>query len=108
MSGKRFLIGLVLLCSALRAPSLHGQEVQWRYDYTKARDEANAVSLPLLIDFGTENCFWCKQLDVRTFRDPAVVKLLNERFVPLKIDANKDASLAQELRVQTYPTLILA
>ena len=72
MSGRRFLIGLILLYSALRLPhSAFGQEVQWRYDYGKARREAETKSLPLVIDIGTENCYWCKQLDARTFRDPA-------------------------------------
>jgi thioredoxin-related protein len=85
-----------------------GQEVQWRYDYNVARQEAHTRKRPILIDFGTESCFWCKRLDASTFRDAAVVKLLNERFIPLKIDAQRDAPLADALRIQSYPTLVFA
>lgn len=97
----------VLLGLAFAVPGL-AQEVQWRHDYNSARKEAVERAKPLLLDFGTENCFWCKKLDASTFRDPAVAGLLNERFVPLKIDATRDAALADLLRIHSYPTLVLA
>jgi thioredoxin-related protein len=33
---------------------------------------------------------------------------LNDRFIPLLIDADQDATLAQALHVQSYPTLVFA
>ena len=38
------------------------QEVEWRSDYGKARQEAIDKNRPLLIDVGTEHCHFCKQL----------------------------------------------
>ncbi len=84
------------------------QEVQWRQDYNQARREAQEKTRPLFLDFGTEHCFWCKKLDVSTFRDPSVVHLLNEQFIPLKVDAHREAPLTEFLRIQSFPTLILA
>ncbi len=49
------------------------QEIDWRTDYRKARLEAAEKNRPLVLDVGTEQCYWCKQLDQRTFRDPAVI-----------------------------------
>jgi thioredoxin-like negative regulator of GroEL len=89
-------------------PAARAQEVNWRGDYNTARREASEKNRPILIDFGTENCFWCKKLDASTFRDPSVASVLNDRFVPLRIDANRDAPLAEALRVQSYPTIVLA
>src|SRR5579885_1059873 len=83
-------------------------EVEWRLEYDKARKESIEKNRPLVIDIGTENCFWCKQLDQRTFRDPDVVALLNEKCVPLKVDAQRHATLVEALRVQSYPTLVFA
>jgi len=82
--------------------------VQWRHDYNAARKEAEEQSRPLCIDFGTEQCIWCKRLDLSTFKEPSVVSLLNEKFIPLKIDANREPQLAQALRIETYPTIVLA
>ncbi|MCX7700700.1 MAG: thioredoxin family protein [Gemmataceae bacterium] len=84
------------------------QEPSWRTDYRSARQEAREKGLPLLVDFGTANCFWCRKLETTTFRDPSVAALLKEQFVPLRIDADRDPALAQHLRIQSYPTLVLA
>jgi tetratricopeptide (TPR) repeat protein len=94
----------LLLAFAARADT----EVSWRSDYARARQEAVEQGRPLVIDLGTEACFWCKQLDARTFKDPGIIRLLNDRCVPLKVDANRTPYLAQALRVQNYPTLVFA
>jgi TolA-binding protein len=87
---------------------LVAQEIEWRTDYNQARQEAAEKNRPLLLDFGTENCFFCKKLDATTFRDPTVISVLNKGFIPLKIDADKNAALADALRIERYPTLVLA
>jgi tetratricopeptide (TPR) repeat protein len=96
-----------VLQTALVAPA-PAQEVEWRYDYPRARQEALEKSRPLVIDVGTVDCYWCKQLDVRTFRDPAIVSILNDRCIPLKIDAQQHPRLVEALKVQNYPTMVFA
>jgi thioredoxin-like negative regulator of GroEL len=100
-----FLLPLVLFLLPRPAGA---QEVQWRHDYNQARKEALEKNRPLLLDFGTENCFWCKKLDATTFRESAILEALNERFIPLKVDAQRSAPLAEALRIQSYPTLVIA
>jgi thioredoxin-like negative regulator of GroEL len=107
--GRQVSLGFVLLTVLLSSVSSgRGQDVEWRSDYNAARREAAAKNRPLVIDFGTENCFWCKKLEAVTFRDPTVANVINERFVALKIDAERDAPLASALRIQSYPTVVLA
>jgi thioredoxin-related protein len=84
------------------------QEVEWRYDYTAACREAREKKRFLIMDFGTSNCIWCRKLDALTFRDPGVVKQLNEQFIPVKIDAGREPGLAQTMQIQSYPTLVFA
>lgn len=84
------------------------QPVLWRHDYSAARREAADLGRPLLLDFGTDNCFWCVKLDNTTFRDPAIAALLNERFVPLKVHAPENPTLTQALHIQSFPTVVLA
>jgi thioredoxin-related protein len=101
-----------LLCSLVvfltTATSSPAQEVKWRTDYVMALKEAADSGKPLFVNVGTENCYWCKQLDLRTFKDAPLVAVINERCVPLKIDAARHAYLVQALRVQSYPTLVFA
>ena len=89
-----------------RAPA--ADRVEWRSDYDLARKEATEKGKLLLLDFGTEDCVHCKRMHQTTFRDPSIMKILNERFVTLKIDANREPRLAQSLRIQAYPTIVLA
>lgn len=84
------------------------QDVKWFTDYTAARKHAAETGLPLLLDFGTESCFYCKKLDATTFRDPKVVARLNAGFVAVKIDANQYPRMTAQLQVESFPTLILA
>jgi tetratricopeptide (TPR) repeat protein len=83
-------------------------EIRWRTDYAAAVKEAHEKNLPLAIDIGTVNCYWCKKLDESTFRDPRIIGIMNERYVPLKLDGEKEPSLVQHLGIVSYPTIVLA
>ncbi len=86
----------------------YGQSVSWRTEYARALKEAAESGKPLFVNVGTENCYWCKQLELRTFKDADLVGIINERCVPLKIDGGRSEFLVQALRVQSYPTLVFA
>jgi thioredoxin-like negative regulator of GroEL len=109
----RLAAKLVLLLAPLTAPPLvraQTVEVNWRRDYNAARLEAKTKGLPMVLDFGTKNCFFCQKMDSTTFREPGVVGLMNKHFIPLKIDAEEESVLkvVQELGINAYPTFVLA
>ena len=56
------VLGLLLATSspALAQPSIH-----WRKDYDTVRKEAVDKGLPIVIDFITDNCLWCKKMFYR-------------------------------------------
>jgi hypothetical protein len=87
---------------------LDAQEIQWRTDYNTARREATEKNRPLVMDFGTSHCCWCQKLDAVTFRDPGVVAQVNAAFIPVKIDAEREARLTQGLHLQGFPTVVFA
>src|SRR5262245_54397548 len=100
---------VVCLLAALVLPAAgRADEVRWRTDYARALKEAAASGRPMLLNIGGDNCFWCKQLDARTFIDADLIKLLNDRFIPLKVDGDRDTYLVQALKIQSYPTLVFA
>jgi tetratricopeptide (TPR) repeat protein len=102
----KFLGGL--LVAALASAVAFGQGPAWRPDYNQARHEAAQKSKPLLLEFVSENCVWCKKLETTTLRDPAIAALLNEQYIPIKIDPQRDAALIQKLQITSFPTLLLA
>ncbi|MFL5329550.1 MAG: thioredoxin family protein [Gemmataceae bacterium] len=98
------LVIVVLGC----AHSANAQSVSWRTDYASARREASEKARPLLLEFSTESCVWCRKLEATTLRDPAVTAALAERFVCLKVDGDRETGLVSALNVTTYPTMVLA
>jgi thioredoxin-like negative regulator of GroEL len=116
MTRRRLAWTLVILTGLCAAtpPSAVAQEapapgeIQWRTDYAAALKEAQDKNLPLMVEFGTPNCYWCKKLDETTFRETAVITTVNEKFIPVKIDGDKEAGTVQKLRITSYPTLVLA
>ena len=44
---------------------------------------------PILIDVYTDWCGWCKVMDKNTFSEANVAKILNEKFYPVKFDAEQ-------------------
>jgi thiol-disulfide isomerase/thioredoxin len=62
----------------------------------------------VVIDFFTTWCEPCKRLDKETWTDARVGKLLNEKAVALKLDAEKEGKgLAQRYKINAYPTVLV-
>ena len=104
----RFATPLLFALVLFGSGRADGQEVKWRYDYAAARKEASETGKPLLLDFGTEWCGPCRKLEATTFRDPKIVAALNERFVPVKLNGDKETRLVSAMAVDGFPTLIVA
>lgn len=83
-------------------------QVTWRTDYNTARKEAQDKGLPLLVVVGTDDCFYCRKLEAGPLKDPALAPLIANGFIPLKLDAKTAPELAKALKVQMYPTTVLA
>ena len=84
------------------------KEIQWRTDYNQALAESEKRGLPIVIDFTTTPCFWCDKLEATTFRDPRVIELMNHQFIPLRIHSSRDPKLTQDMRINAFPTLVVA
>lgn len=73
--------------------------VDWFGWGSDAFDEARSRDLPLLISVGYSSCHWCHVMALESFSDPEVAEVVNEYFVPVKVDREEnpevDASLMQ-------------
>lgn len=54
----------------------------------------------LFVDLYTDWCGWCKRMDATTFKDPKVVKELNEHYYAVKFDAETKETI--EFGGKTY------
>jgi len=67
-------------------------EVQW-YSWEEAQVKMQTEPRKIFIDMYTSWCGWCKKMDASTFKDPAVVKNLNENFYAVKFNAEQKETI---------------
>jgi uncharacterized protein len=57
----------------------------WTWDQA-ALDEAARLDRPIFLSIGYAACHWCHVMAHESFEDPVVAALLNEHFIPIKVD----------------------
>jgi hypothetical protein len=67
-----------------------------------AFERARREGKPVLLDIGAVWCHWCHVIDRESYEDPALAELINERFVPVKVDRDErpDVDSRYQLAVQ--------
>ncbi|HLL89042.1 MAG TPA: thioredoxin family protein [Tepidisphaeraceae bacterium] len=101
------LVGATVVVSALRAFGPRDQ-VPWRTDFAAAKAEAVAAGKPLFAYFTADWCPPCQQMRRTTWADPRVAAALAARFVPVKIDIDRDPQTAIAYGIDPLPTYIVA
>lgn len=60
--------------------------VDWYEWGQEALDKAKKENKPLLISIGYASCHWCHEMEKESFMDTAVARIMNEKFVCIKVD----------------------
>ncbi len=61
----------------------------------------------VLLDVGAGWCHWCHVMDEITYRDPAVVKILSESYITVRVDQEARPDLANRYGAWGWPATIL-
>lgn len=62
------------------------EEVHW-LSFEEAVSRNEKTPKKILIDIYTKWCGWCKVMDANTYKNPLIVKYLNENYYSVKLDA---------------------
>lgn len=83
-------VTLVLLLAI--SPVAMAQEgssgVNW-LTFEEAVERSKKEKRKIFIDVYTDWCGWCKVMDKKTFAEPAVARVLNEKYYPVKFNAEQ-------------------
>lgn len=95
---KRNALSLLLASLSMFAI---GQQVKW-YTIEEAMDMTQKEPRKIVIDVYTNWCKWCKVMDTATFQHPVVASYLNEKFYPVKFNAEQREDVVFQGRTFKY------
>src|SRR6202789_3544033 len=105
----RYAIAVTVLFLTLRgraiaqtqSPALHWQP--WSNAvFTQARAEHKFV----LLDLEAVWCHWCHVMDDVTYRDPTVIRLLNQRYILVKVDQDSRPDISNRYQDYGWPATV--
>jgi uncharacterized protein len=65
------------------------QPIDWHEWGDAAFARAKAEDKPILLDIGAVWCHWCHVIDRESYENPVIAKVINENFVPVKVDRDE-------------------
>lgn len=99
------LIFSVFLFINVSASSTRLKEIQWHsYDDGMARSKFEKKRV--FLHFTAEWCYYCGVMEKETFNDPAIISSLNENFIPIKVDYDKETKTSDYYSVRGLPDTI--
>lgn len=106
--GSWLVVGaMVALAASCGSPGGSLSDVlPWERDFDAAMVRAGSEGKPVMVDFYTDWCGWCKKLERETYTDRRVQVAL-AGFIPVKLNADREGrELAARMGVRAYPTLV--
>jgi len=86
---KKYLVLLLMAIVSMGwAQEHHGGPVKWM-TFEQAVEKSKTEKRKIFIDVYTDWCGWCKVMDKNTFSEPTIAGILNEKFYPVKFDAEQ-------------------
>jgi uncharacterized protein YyaL (SSP411 family) len=80
-------------------------DVRWNEWETGALARAGAEGKLIFLDIGATWCHWCHVLDRTSLADPRVVKMLNEDFIPVRVDTDRRPDINERYNQGGWPTM---
>ena len=93
-----FSILLGLFCQA-------SQAIMWDSSYESGAKKASQAKKPIMIDFYTDWCGWCKKLDLEVYAD-AKIQSISDDFICIKVNCERDQGTANQFKISGFPTVM--
>ncbi len=103
---SRFASILVLFGSVCFAASAD-QPVAWQDWSPDIFQQAAREHKFVLLDLGTQWCHWCHVMDVQTYADPKVRKLLADKYISARVDADSRPDLGNRYEDYGWPATVV-
>ena len=81
--------------------------IEWNDSTRQALAAARELDRPVLLYIRASQCGYCRRMESKTWSDPAVVRVVTQGFVPLKIDGQQNSAWIDRLDVKGFPAVVV-
>ncbi|MEW5706350.1 MAG: DUF255 domain-containing protein [Actinomycetota bacterium] len=79
-------------------------EINWLEWSAEAFNRAKTEKKPILLSIAAVWCHWCHIMDETSYSDEKVIKLINEKYIPVRVDADKRPDIQDRYLLGGWPT----
>ncbi len=79
-------------------------EIGWRAWSDDAFADAQRDDKPILLGISAVWCHWCHVMDETSYSDDEIIRLINERFVPIRVDNDQRPDVNLRYNMGGWPT----
>ena len=80
-------------------------EIEWQEWDEAAFAKAQAEDKPVLLSISAVWCHWCHVMDETSFSDPEVIGLINQHFIPVRVDNDQRPDINSRYNMGGWPTI---
>lgn len=106
MQRQSFAIVCALIVGLAQHAAAAG-DIPWQTNLPKASADALSANQPMFIEFWADWCAPCKVMDAEVYTNPAVIAAM-ARVQPVRIDVDRQDTVAREYSVAGMPTIVFA
>lgn len=82
--------------------------INWNNSWDeKIFDQAKESNKPIILSLEARWCHWCHVMTEETYTNPEISKLLNENFIPVRIDQDSNSYLSNRYKDYGWPATII-
>ncbi len=98
--------GYLAQSSESDAGKINLKDVTFNTNLTLALAAAKAQSKPVFVYASSQYCGWCKKFEEETFTNQSVIRTLNQNFVTVAIDVDRQTDESINFRIHGTPSEI--
>lgn len=99
-----FLLALFfLVLSGVSRDASSSGKINW-HTYKEGMELGKKDRKKVFLYFYTDWCGYCREMEKVTFIDQSVIDILNSRFIPVRVNADKEKGAASDYNIKGFPT----
>lgn len=97
------LLVITTLTLLLPIDTTASDRIKW-YSYQEGMVTGRIAKKKVFLHFYANWCGYCRKMAKETFQDPSVISYLNENYISVRVDFDKEGDIASQYGVRGLPS----